>query len=133
MTDIVDLIKTWAEDLDAPVPPVIPTEYALLAVNEIERLRTLVSGKTYTLNDDLQWVSADYVPEDIDDPTAHGKYIAQLNDIVHTQVERIRQIEDECQKLANYLMHELVFVHERLIEEVDIALIPYLGNSTPLE
>jgi phytoene dehydrogenase-like protein len=93
----------------------------------------MTTGKTYTLNDDLQWVFVDYVPEDIDDPTAHGKYIAQLNDIVHTQVERIRQLEDECQKLANYLMHELVFVHERLIEEVDIALIPYLGNSTPLE
>jgi hypothetical protein len=44
MTDIVDLIKTWAEDLDAPVPPVIPTEYALLAVAEIERLRSLITA-----------------------------------------------------------------------------------------
>jgi len=133
MTDIVELIKIWAADFDAPVPPVIPTEYALLAVEEIERLRATVPRETYTLTDDLQWISAGYVPEDIDDPTAHVKYIAQLNDIVHTQSEQLKRLEDECQKLANYLMHELVFVHERILEEVDIALIPYLGNSTPLE
>lgn len=74
MTDIVELIKIWAADLDAPVPPVIPTEYALIASDEIERLRA------------------------------------------------------ECQKLANYLMHGLVFVHEHIIEEVDVSLEPYLGG-----
>jgi hypothetical protein len=44
MTDIVELIKIWADDLDAPVPPVIPTEYALMAVDEIERLRSLITA-----------------------------------------------------------------------------------------
>jgi hypothetical protein len=39
MTDVVQLIRLWANDLDAGVPPTIPTEYALLAVDEIERLR----------------------------------------------------------------------------------------------
>jgi len=74
MTDIVKLIHLWADDPDSPVPPVVPTEYALMAADEIERLRA------------------------------------------------------ECQKLANYLMHELVFVHEKLIEEVDVSLEPYLGG-----
>jgi hypothetical protein len=39
MTDVVQLIRLWADDPDAGVPPTIPTEYALLAVDEIERLR----------------------------------------------------------------------------------------------
>jgi hypothetical protein len=39
MTDVVQLIRLWANDPDAGVPPTIPTEYALLAVDEIERLR----------------------------------------------------------------------------------------------
>lgn len=43
MTDIVNFIKTWAADPDAPVPPVVPTEYALLAVDEIKRLRSLIT------------------------------------------------------------------------------------------
>jgi len=107
MTDIVKLIHLWADDPDSPVPPVVPTEYALLAVDEIELLRETILGKTYTFNDDLKWV-----PEDI----------------IHVQSERIKQLEDECQKLANYLMHELVFVHEKLIEEVDVSLEPYLGG-----
>lgn len=47
--DIVNIIKMWANDPDAPVPPVVPAEYALLAVDEIERLRSLI----------VAWVDAD--------------------------------------------------------------------------
>jgi hypothetical protein len=51
-------------------------------------------------------------------------------DVATAEIEYLRA---ECQKLANYLMSELVFVHERLIEEVDTALVPYLGHSTLLK
>jgi hypothetical protein len=35
----------------------------------------------------------------------------------------------QCRKLADLLMSELVFVHERKIAEVDEALKPFLGRE----
>jgi hypothetical protein len=51
MTDVVQLIRLWANDPDAGVPPTIPTEYALLAVDEIERLRSEI-GMITPIGDD---------------------------------------------------------------------------------
>jgi len=47
---------------------------------------------------------------------------------VAEQADEIDRLRAETQKLAGYLMHEFVFVHERIIEEVDAALEPYLGR-----
>ena len=63
--DIVKLIRLWANDPDAGVPPTIPTEYALLAVDEIERLRALIT----------EWVDAEDDPADIDGPY-HAAWLA---------------------------------------------------------
>jgi len=38
-------------------------------------------------------------------------------------------LEAENHKLAGLLMHEYVFVHERIIAEVDEALKPYIGRQ----
>ena len=63
--DVVHLIQFWADDPDTGVPPTIPTEYALLAVDEIERLRSLITA----------WVDADDDPEDVDGPY-HAAWLA---------------------------------------------------------
>lgn len=42
------------------------------------------------------------------------------------EIERLRV---ECQKLANLLMSEYTWVHEYKVEEVDMALKPYLGTQ----
>jgi hypothetical protein len=43
--------------------------------------------------------------------------------------EEIERLRKENKKLAGYLMNGFVFVHERLIEELDEVLQPYLGGS----
>ena len=63
--NIVELIRLWANDPDAGVPPTIPTEYALLAVDEIERLHELI----------IAWADADDDPADIDGPY-HAAWLA---------------------------------------------------------
>ena len=49
--------------------------------------------------------------------------------LYHQLIQEIERLQAENQKLAGYLMHEFVFVHERIIEEVDTALEPYLGRA----
>ncbi len=49
--------------------------------------------------------------------------------LVRDSIVEIEKLRTECQRLAKLLMSEYVFVHERLIEEVDETLKPYLGNS----
>lgn len=50
------------------------------------------------------------------------------NSVIAEAVEEILKLRAECQRLAGYLMHEYVFVHERLTEELDEVLKPYLGS-----
>jgi hypothetical protein len=38
---------------------------------------------------------------------------------------------DNAKTLAYWLMHPYVFVHERIIEQVDLDLVPYHGTATP--
>lgn len=47
--------------------------------------------------------------------------------LVSDSVQEILKLRAECQRLANYLMHEYVFVHERLVEELDEVIKPYWG------
>jgi hypothetical protein len=47
----------------------------------------------------------------------------------YQSVNEIERLRAETQKLAKLLMHEYVFVHERIIEHVDQVLKPYLGGS----
>jgi hypothetical protein len=47
----------------------------------------------------------------------------------YQSIQEIERLQVENKKLANYLLSEFVFIHERLIEEVDVALLPYLGGS----
>jgi hypothetical protein len=107
MNDIVDLIRLWAADPEAPVPPVIPTEYALMAADEIERLRESTS---------FDW----------------KLHSSRLDERIVKLEEELDHLRYESRVLAQWLMHPYVFVHERIIEEVDIALVPYLGKSNPL-
>jgi len=51
-----------------------------------------------------------------------------LADATPRVVECLR-LRAENRKLANWLMHPYVFVHERIIEDVDKALETYLGTS----
>lgn len=51
----------------------------------------------------------------------------------HQSADEIERLRAETQKLAGYLMHEFVFVHERIIEEADAALEPYLGRANHAE
>lgn len=46
----------------------------------------------------------------------------------HQAADEIEYWRSEANKLAKLLMCEYVFVHERLIEQVDTALSPYFGN-----
>jgi hypothetical protein len=46
-----------------------------------------------------------------------------------TLADEVEYWRFEATKLAKLLMSEYVFVHERLIEEVDDALGPYIGSS----
>lgn len=48
---------------------------------------------------------------------------AMLND-------QIDLLKSENKELAYWLMHPLVFVHERIIEEVDRDLLKHLGTAT---
>ena len=41
----------------------------------------------------------------------------------------VKRLEEECQKLAGWLLHEYVFVHERVSEEVDAVTAPYIGGD----
>lgn len=43
--------------------------------------------------------------------------------------QEIELLQAECRKLANLLMSPYVFVHETLVEEVDRALAPYIGDG----
>jgi hypothetical protein len=47
----------------------------------------------------------------------------------HQSANEIECLRAENKKLAGYLLHGLVFVHERLIEELDEVLQPYFGES----
>jgi hypothetical protein len=47
----------------------------------------------------------------------------------HQSADEIERLRAENKKLAGYLLHALVFVHECLIEELDEVLQPYLGES----
>jgi hypothetical protein len=47
----------------------------------------------------------------------------------HQSISEIERLRAECQKLANLLMSPLVFTHERILDEVDAALLPYLGRA----
>ena len=49
--------------------------------------------------------------------------------LYHQAIQEIERLQAESKKLAGYLIHEFVFVHERLIEELDQVLKPYLGGS----
>jgi hypothetical protein len=51
-----------------------------------------------------------------------------MNPIAVLAEENIR-LQAECQKLANLLMSALVFTHEKTLDEVDAALLPYLGRA----
>lgn len=51
-----------------------------------------------------------------------------MNPIAVLAAENLR-LQEECQKLANLLMSPLVFTHERMVEQVDAALLPYLGRA----
>lgn len=51
------------------------------------------------------------------------------NSLITDSINEILKLRDECQKLAKLLMHEYVFIHERLIDQVDQVLKPYLGGS----
>jgi len=44
-------------------------------------------------------------------------------------VDEVEALRAECKKLAGYLMNGYVFVHERIIEEVDKALETYIGGE----
>lgn len=44
-------------------------------------------------------------------------------------VDEVEYLRVECQKLAALLMSEFVFVHERLVADVDAALAPYRGRQ----
>ena len=43
--------------------------------------------------------------------------------------DEIDRLRAENLKLAAWLMHEYVFVHERIIEAVDLDLVPYYGKA----
>ena len=51
-----------------------------------------------------------------------------MNPIAVLAAENLR-LQEECQKLANLLMSPLVFSHERIVDQVDAALAPYLGRA----
>lgn len=51
-----------------------------------------------------------------------------MNPIAVLAQENLR-LQAECQKLANLLMSPLVFSHERIVDQVDEALAPYLGRA----
>lgn len=43
--------------------------------------------------------------------------------------DEIERLHKECHKLASLLMSEYTWIHESMVSEVDLALIPYLGTS----
>lgn len=49
--------------------------------------------------------------------------------LVKDCIKEVKALRAECQRLANFLMHEKVFVHEQLIAELDEVLKPYLGGA----
>lgn len=51
-----------------------------------------------------------------------------MNPIAVLAEENLR-LQAECRKLASLLMSPLVFSHERIVDQVDAALEPYLGRA----
>lgn len=56
----------------------------------------------------------------------HGHTDCYLERTAADEIERLRA---ENKKLAAWLMHEYVFVHERILEAVDLDLVPYYGKA----
>ena len=60
--------------------------------------------------------------------------IVSLNELVADALPKLTErlkLRAENKKLATWLMHPYVFVHERIIEELDKDLAPYHGKATP--
>lgn len=93
------------------------------AADEIERLRARL--RYHQNGDGPEALTDDCITQNERRLLADNERLRSLITAWSDEIERLR---NECHKLAGYLMSELVFVHERLIEEIDVALEPYLGG-----